>query len=73
MCVCVCACACVCMCVCMGGCECVLCVRVYVCIRVGTRLSHLGQPGHVLSRSTGSDLVYKISGSDPDFALDYMC
>ena len=29
---------------------------------------HLGQPGHVLSRSNGSDPVYKISRSDPDSA-----
>ena len=36
---------------------------------VETRLGHLsylGQPGHVLSGSNGSDLVYKTSGSDPD-------
>ena len=29
---------------------------------------HPGQPGHVLPGSTGSDPLYKISGSDPDFA-----
>ena len=28
----------------------------------------LGHPGHVLSESTGSDLLYKISRSDPDSA-----
>ena len=27
-----------------------------------------GQPGHILSESAGSDLLYKISGSDPDSA-----
>ena len=41
-----------CVCACMGGYECVLCVRVYVCVRVGTRLSHPGQPSHVLSGLT---------------------
>ena len=51
----------------------VFCVCVYMCVSgVGTRLSHPGQPSHVLSRSTGSTLVHKISGSDPDFALDYV-
>ena len=29
---------------------------------------HLGQPGHILPRSTESDPLYKISGSDLDFA-----
>ena len=28
---------------------------------------HPGQPGHILPGSTGSDALYKISGSDPDF------
>ena len=39
--------------------------------RVETESSHLDQPGHVLSGSSGSDPVYKISGSDVDSALDY--
>ena len=30
---------------------------------------HLGQPGHILSGSSGSDLLYKISGSDLDSTL----
>ena len=29
---------------------------------------HLGQPGHILPGSMGSDPLYKVSGSDPDFA-----
>ena len=29
-----------------------------------------GQPGHILSGSSGSDPVHKISRSDPDSALD---
>ena len=36
--------------------------------RVETRSGH---PGHVLLRSSRSDLLYKISGSDPDSALDH--
>ena len=40
--------------------------------RVETGLGHSGQPGHVLSGSTGSDLLYKISGTDPDSALDHV-
>ena len=34
---------------------------------------YLGQLGHILSWSSGSNLVYKISGSDLDFALDHVC
>ena len=37
-----------------------------VATRFETGLGHLG---FVLSRSSRSDLVYKISGSDPDSAL----
>ena len=40
--------------------------------RVETRLGYSGQPGRVLSGSSGSDLVYTISGSDPDFVLNHM-
>ena len=40
--------------------------------RVETRLGHLGQAGQVLSGSTGSDPVYKISGSDPNSALNHV-
>ena len=46
-----------------------------ICDRVETGSGHLGyrgQPGHVLSGSSRSDPVYKISGSDPDSALDHM-
>ena len=28
---------------------------------------HPGQPGHIFSGSSGSDPVYKLSGSDPDW------
>ena len=35
-------------------------------IRVETGSGHPGQLGHILSGSSGSDLLYKISGSDPD-------
>ena len=31
-----------------------------------------GQSSHVLSRSNKSDLVYKISGPDPDSALNHV-
>ena len=44
-------------------------VIIKVAIRVKTGLGH---PSHVLSGSSGSDPVYKISGSDPDSTLDYM-
>ena len=40
--------------------------------RVETGSGHPGQPGHVLSGSSGSDPVYKISGSDPDSLLDHV-
>ena len=39
-----------------------------VYIRVETESGHPGHPGqpdHILSGSSGSDLLYKISGSDP--------
>ena len=39
-----------------------------VSIRVETRSGHSGQPDHVLSRLSGSDLVYRICGSDQDSA-----
>ena len=32
--------------------------------------SHPDHPGHALSRSSGSDPVYKLSGSNPASALD---
>lgn len=35
----------------------------YIGIRVETKSGHLG---HILSRSSGSYLLYRISGSDPD-------
>ena len=43
---------------------------VVIGIRVETGSDHLA---HVLSRSSRFDLVYKISGSDPDSTLDHMC
>ena len=56
-------------------CVCVYCVRVVcvsvlllcvcVCVRVETGSGH---PGHVFAGSSGSDPLYKISGSDPDSA-----
>ena len=33
---------------------------------------YLGQPGHILSKSSKSDPVYKILRSDPDSALDHV-
>ena len=42
---------------------------------VETGLGHLGYPGQpdpILSGSSGSDLVYKISRSDLDSVLDHM-
>ena len=41
--------------------------------RVETGSGHPGQPGHILSGSSGSDPLYKISGSDPDSTLYHMC
>ena len=38
---------------------------MYIRIETGS-----GHPGHVLSRSSGSDPLYKISGSDPYFAIE---
>ena len=67
MCVCVCVCY-----VCTYVCVCLyVCVSLYVCMcsRVETGLDF---PGHILSGSSGSDLVYKLSGSDPDAALDHV-
>ena len=46
-----------------------------ISIRVEIGSGHLGypgQPGHFLSRSSRSDLFYKISGSDPNSALDHV-
>ena len=46
-----------------------------VCIRVEAGLGHPGHPGHpghsghILSESSGSDPLYKLSGSDPDSTL----
>ena len=43
--------------------------------RVETGSGHLGypgQPGHVLSGSSGSYPIYKISRSDLDSALDHL-
>ena len=37
-----------------------------ICIRVETGSCYPGHPGHILSGSSGSDPLYKISGSDPD-------
>ena len=45
---------------------------VWLWNRVEIGLGYPGQLGHVLSGSSGSDPVYKISGSDPDSALDHM-
>ena len=69
LCTCVCMCVCVCVCVCLH-------VHVFTHISlfqtsVTTRLGHPdypGQPGHILPESTESDLLYKISRSDSDFA-----
>ena len=36
-------------------------------VRVETGSGHPGQPGHVFAGSSGSDPLYKISGSDPDW------
>jgi len=33
---------------------------------------YLGHLGHFFYGSSGSDPLYKISGSDPDFALDHV-
>ena len=35
-------------------------------------LNNPGHPGHILSRSSRSDLLYKISRSDLDSALDHV-
>ena len=54
------ACSCVCTCSCVY-------VNVYMYIRVETGSGH---PGYVFSKSSRSDLVSKISESDPDSTLD---
>ena len=46
------------------------CACVY--IRVETGSGHPGHPGHILSGSSGSDPVYKLSGSDPDSTLNHV-
>ena len=38
-------------------------------IRVETGSGHPGQPGHILSGSSGPDPLYKISRSDPNSTL----
>ena len=40
---------------------------------VVTGLGYSGRIDHVLSGSSGSDPVYRISWSDPDSALDHVC
>ena len=50
-------------------------IRGDMLTRIETKLGyldHLDQPSHILSRSSGSDPVYNISGSDTDSALDYL-
>ena len=44
-------------------------------VRVETGLAHPGQPahsGHILSGSSGSKPVYKISKTDPHSEFDHM-
>ena len=41
---------------------------ISTCIRDETGLDHLGNLGHILPKSTGSDPLLKISMSDPDTA-----
>ena len=44
-------------------------VAIYISIATGSgHPDHQGQPGHILHGSTGSDPLYKISGSDLDLA-----
>ena len=46
-------------------------LNLYIRVETGSGYpGHLGQPCHVLSGSSGSDPVYKISGSDPDSVLN---
>ena len=41
---------------------------VYTRVETGSgHPGHPGQPGHVFAGSSGSDPLYKISGSDPDW------
>ena len=47
-------------------------VRVHVCVGVETRSGYPGQLSQVLSGSSGSDPVYKISGFEPDSTLDHI-
>ena len=47
-------------------------MRIIVYTRVETGSGHLDQPGLVLSGSSESGPVYKLSGSDPDSVLDHM-
>ena len=41
--------------------------------RVETRSGQLGHLGHIMSGSSRYYTVYKISGSDLDYALDHVC
>ena len=45
----------------------------YMRTKVEIRLGHLGYLDHILSGSSGSNPLYKISGSDPDSALHHVC
>ena len=54
------------VCVCAWMCVCV-CTSLYLCFGVHARVeTGSGHPGHIFSGSSGSDPLYKISGSDPD-------
>ena len=46
--------------------------QVGIYIRVETGSGHPGHPGHILSGSSGSDPLYKLSGSDPDPTLNHV-
>ena len=55
-----------------SGCKCECKTLRIKWVRVETGLCYLDHLGHVLSGSSGSYPVYKISESDPDSNLDHM-
>ena len=48
-------------------------ICIYIRVETGSgHPGHPGHPGHILSGSSGSDPLYKLSGSDPDSTLNHV-
>ena len=52
--------------------SCINTIAVPICLHIRVETGS-GYPGHVLPRLTGSDMLYKISESGSDCALDRVC